>query len=96
MENDFNPRAVLLATSWGATTGPTPRVGWVPEYLLDTVHELRQLVGAMAVVVSAEHVNPPRVVSHMRLLCRLLCRLTAPWPKGYQPMSDGEFEPISA
>ncbi len=86
MENDFNPRAVLLATSWGAS------VGWVPEYLLDTVHELRQLVGAMAVVVSAEHVNPPRVVSHMRLLCRL----TAPWPKGYQPMSDGEFEPISA
>ena len=82
--NEVNPQAILIATPDYAP------VGWVPDYLVNTVHELRDLTGDNAISITAEHVNPPGVAPSMRLLCRL----TAPWPDNYQPLSSPAFQPI--
>lgn len=82
-DNEYNPRAVLLHISDGR------QVGWVPDYLVQHVHELRQLNGTDPIVV-VEHVNDTTVTPHMRLVCRL----QAPWPHGYVPFSGPEFQPL--
>ena len=56
----------------------------------DTIHELREF-SETDVGIVAEHVNPPTAPPHMRLLCRL----RAPWPDGYEPLSAPEFQPIA-
>lgn len=82
-QNTHNPRAILLRVSDGR------RVGWVPDYLLDHIHELRHLNGIDPVVI-VEHVNDDTVAPHMRLLCRL----RAPWPDGYMPFSGPDFQTL--
>ena len=82
--NPVNRRAVLLNTRTGRS------VGYVPNYLVETIHELRDL--GSDVSVTAEHVNPGTAPPHMRLLCRL----RAPWPDGYKPLSGPEYQPIAA
>lgn len=82
--NPVNRRAVLLNTRTGQS------VGYVPNYLVETIHELRDL--GSVVGVSAEHVNPGTSPPHMRLLCRL----RVPWPDGYEPLSGPEYQPIAA
>lgn len=83
-DNDNNPRALLLRVSDGR------QVGWVPDYLVEHAHELRELNHEDPVVV-VEHVNDATVAPHLRLLCRLV----APWPQGYVPFSDARFEPLA-
>ena len=83
-DNAVNPRAMLICTRTGR------KVGWVPNYLVDTIHELREF-SETDVGIVAEHVNPPTAPPHMRLLCRL----HAPWPDGYEPLSAPEFQPIA-
>ena len=82
-DNPVNPRALRLRNSSGSF------VGWIPDCLVDMVHELREL-GACAGAI-AEHVNPESSPNHMRLLCRL----RAPWPVGYEPLSGPNYQPIS-
>lgn len=82
-QNPHNPRAVLLRISDGR------QVGWVPDYLVDHVHELRQLNG-FDPVVAVEHVNDATAAPHMRLLCRL----SAPWPDRYVPFSGPDFQTL--
>ena len=82
--NPVNSRAILVSNRTGR------RVGWVPDCLLETVHQLRDLDGPIE--VTAEHVNPESSPPHMRLLCRL----RAPWPDGYEPLSGPEYQPIAA
>ncbi len=62
VENPVNPLALLLDTTTGAS------VGWVPDYLLETVRGLR---ASYDLQVIAEVVNPPETPSHLRLLCQL-------------------------
>jgi len=83
-DNPVNSRAILISTRTGQ------EVGWVPNYLVGTIHELREFSESDVGIV-AEHVNPPTAPSHMRLLCRL----RAPWPDGYEPLSAPEFQPIA-
>ena len=83
-DNAFNPRAVILRESDGR------HLGWVPDYLVEHVHDLRELNGDDP-VVSVEHVNDDTAPPHMRLLCRL----TGPWPDGYVPFSDASFQPLA-
>jgi hypothetical protein len=83
--NEFNPRAMLLNTRTGRT------VGYAPGYLLDTIHDLRER-DAASVRVTVEHVNGPDTAPHMRLLCRL----TAPWPDGLEPLSGPSYQPLVA
>ena len=85
-DNSKNPRAILI------NTRNNEPVGWMPDYLLDTVHELRSLINDQDIEVTAEHVNPPDVPAYMRLICRL----TAPWPESYEPLSGPQFQPIVA
>ena len=62
VNNDVNPLALLLGNTSGAP------VGWVPDYLLDTVRGLRE---SQDIEVIAEVVNPPDTPAHLRLLCLL-------------------------
>ena len=82
--NEVNSRAIFI------NTRDDKPVGWVPDYLVDTVHELRDLSGEDAISITAEHVNPADVAPYMRLICRL----TAPWPDYYEPLSGPQFQPI--
>jgi hypothetical protein len=82
--NAYNPRAMLLRASDGR------HVGWVPDYLVDHVHELRQLNGEDPRVI-VEHVNGTDVAAHLRLLCRLV----SPWPGGYVPFSGAAFQALA-
>lgn len=83
-QNEHNPRAMLLRISDGR------RVGWVPDYLIDHVHELRELNGSDPLVL-VEHINDATVPPHMRLLCRL----RAPWPERYVPFSGPDFQTLA-
>ncbi|MCY4621221.1 MAG: hypothetical protein OXD34_05215 [bacterium] len=85
-DNEYNPQAVLVRTPEGKD------VGWVPDYLVEMVHDLRGLTGEEAVSVTAEHINPPDVAPSMRLICRL----KVPWPDHYEPLTGPEFQPIVA
>jgi len=60
--NDVNPLALLVDNSSGEP------VGWVPDYLLDTVRRLRE---SYATEVIADVVNTPDTPAHLRLLCLL-------------------------
>ncbi len=81
--NPVNPRAILVSTRTDR------RVGWVPDCLLEMVHDLREMA---AVEITAEHVNPDTSPPHMQLLCRL----RAPWPNEYEPLSGPDYQPIAA
>lgn len=82
-QNPINPRAFQLA-------GPSDhRIGWLPDYLVEEIHELRKLNGENPIVV-VEHLNGRDTAPHMRVLCRL----STPWPRGYEPFSRPEFQPI--
>jgi hypothetical protein len=82
-ENPVNPRALLVSTRTGEP------VGYAPDYLVDTIHDLWEQDGAH-LHVTVEHVNPPDSAAHMMLLCRL----TAPWPAGFEPFSGPDFRPL--
>lgn len=84
LSNRHNQLAVVLRVPDGL------QLGWVPDYLVDHVHDLRELNGSDPVVV-VEHVNDATAAPHMRLLCRL----SAPWPIGYQPFSGPAFQPLA-
>jgi hypothetical protein len=81
--NPINPLALHLRAPSQAI------VGWAPDYLVDTIRELQHLNGVDP-GVSVEHRNQPISPPHLRLLCRL----RAPWPSGYQPFSGPDFQPI--
>ncbi len=85
-DNEMNPQAIRVVTR------EHKPVGWVPEYLLNTVHELRERTGENAISVTVQHVNLDDASPSMRLICRL----TAPWPDDYQPFSGPEFQPIGS
>ena len=68
-DNSVNPPAMLLNSR---TSQP---VGYAPDYLLDTIHDLIEFDSG-STRVTVEHVNEPASAPHMRLLCRL----AAPWP----------------
>ena len=85
-DNKVNRLAIHIDTTLGEP------IGWIPNYLVNTVHDLHDLVGDNAVAITVEHVNPPEVAPYMRLICRL----SAPWPNSYEPFSGPEFQPIAS
>lgn len=82
-DNQFNPRAMVMRVSDGR------HIGWIPDYLVEHIHELLQLNDSEP-VVTVEHVNEASVAAHLRLLCRL----RAPWPEMYVPFADAAFQPL--
>lgn len=61
-DNRVNPDALQLDNSTGEP------VGWVPDYLLNLVHDYQE---RGPVQVSVERANGPDAPPHLRLLCRL-------------------------
>lgn len=66
-------------------------LGYVPRYLSDDIHILRN-AGDNQVSVRVQRVNQaPTPVQF-----RLLCRLDSPWPQYFKPFDRPEFESLSA
>ncbi|MDP9333262.1 MAG: hypothetical protein M3Q30_08150 [Actinomycetota bacterium] len=61
-DNPNNPNAILIEDS-------ELTLGWVPDYMVDEVHKLRD--AGNDVVVAVEQANGPETPWHLRLLCRL-------------------------
>lgn len=81
--NRFNARALIVSAA------SQQHLGYVPDYLVEFIHEVQALTDT-PVEITVEHVNDGLAPSHMRLLCRV----TAPWPEGYEPFSDAQFQPL--
>ncbi len=64
-------------------------IGYVPRYLAQDVWQLFGGCGPNVVELRVEHVNPAAPLQQ-----RLLCRMHACWPNGFQPCSREEFQPI--
>lgn len=78
-DNPVNPLALTLHNDGEEL------LGYLPDYLVDTAHDLLDLNGSLP-TVKVDHVNDHDTPFHMRLLCRL----TSPWPEGYDPLAKLE------
>jgi hypothetical protein len=83
-DNPVNPRALLLHAPSGSI------VGYAPDYLVEFLHEVRELCDG-DVSVRVEHVNPPETPPHLRLLCGV----ESCTPAGYRPFSEARFRSLS-
>ncbi len=83
-QNVSDSRALVLRTG-----PPLTIVGFCPRYLTKDFAALFEQSGANEVEVTVERVNPDAP-----LQLRLLCRFSAPWPKGFNAFSDDSFSPI--
>lgn len=82
LDNSVNPRAILVSTRSQVT------LGWVPDILIDYVHDVR---GDGPFSVEVTHVNGPDAPSHMRLLALLEGQLKP----GYRPFAGPHWQPYS-
>ena len=83
--NPNDPSAVALRT----VNGDRVMLGYVPRYLAQDVRKLFQGCDPSLIRVYVHHVNPDAPLQQ-----RLLCRMNACWPRGFQPCSGEEFQPI--
>ena len=84
IQNNYDPMALILRTD-----DPVEMVGYCPRYLSPEFYELLGKTRTMDIKVSVEKVN---VDAPLRL--RLLCKMVAPWPEGFEPCSGEEFKPL--
>ncbi|MFS8067388.1 MAG: hypothetical protein ACMG6S_13590 [Byssovorax sp.] len=77
--NPVNPRARLLRVG-------EQSVGFVPDYLLADMEVLDR--GEAGPTFTVERINPPPHPTHHRLLVRL----NAPWPEGFEPFQAAPFQ----
>lgn len=84
-QNPADSNAVLLRTS-----DPMSFAGYCPRYLAEDILKLFEAsADPNDVKVSVERINrdaPPQM--------QLLCRVQAPWPKGFEPFASEEFQPV--
>lgn len=88
LEPDPANRADQLAIQ--VREGAGVQVGFVPNTLLEDLHDLRKL--GSKIEVFAERVNPDPAPVQLRLLCRL----EAGAVRGYSPFATTRYEPIPA
>jgi len=84
-QNMYDEHAVALRTD-----DPVEFVGYCPRYLSRDFRKLLEENKPMDVVVTVERVN-----TEAPLNLRLLCKLVAPWPDGFQPCSDETYKPLA-
>jgi len=82
--NPFDGDAVGLRTA-----DPVWFVGYVPRFFAKEIKTCIQATEPHAVRFRVARVNPDAP-----LQLRLLCRFTAPWPTGFQPWSEPEYQPL--
>lgn len=83
-QNPADPQALALRTA-ERTPGDVHLVGYVPRYLRN---DIRRLCALTKVELTVAKVNPHPAYAEFRLVCRVRC----PWPTGFEPMSDPEFQ----
>ncbi|MEX0711219.1 MAG: HIRAN domain-containing protein [Pirellulales bacterium] len=84
LQNEYDPNAVAVRTETDRT-----QIGYVPRYL---AHDVWQLVNQCDVQFIKLFVD--RVNRDAPLHNRVLCRMHACWPDGFQPCIGEDFEPI--
>lgn len=85
LQNSVDSTALLLRTG-----EPLTLVGYAPRYYSADFTQLIKHVSSPEVAVTVERVNP-----HAPAQYRLLCKLSAPWPSGFAPCQNGQYEPLS-
>lgn len=85
-QNEFDPQAVAVRT-----LSEQMQIGYVPRYLANDVWQLRENCHPDYIQLFAERVNADAPLQN-----RLLCRMNACWPDGFQPCSGEDFTPIPA
>ena len=83
-QNRHDRYAVLLRTD-----DSVELVGYSPRYLGRDFRGLLKENGPRDVLVTVERVN-----REAPLNLRLLCKLLAPWPDGFEPCSDNSYKPL--
>jgi hypothetical protein len=64
-------------------------IGYVPRYLAEDICELCLRCEPGFITLTVERVNRDAPLQH-----RVLCRMKACWPNGFQPCSRDEFQPL--
>lgn len=82
--NESDPHAVKVFTA-----DPKTAIGYVPRYLARDVRHLLERCEVEFLELSVDRVNRDAPTQN-----RLLCRLNACWPEGFEPCSGSEFLPI--
>lgn len=85
-QNDHDSYAVGLRTQ-----SERMLIGYVPRYLAHDVWELVMQCDTDFIELSVERVNRDAPLQN-----RVLCRMRACWPNGFQPCSGDDFLPIPA
>jgi hypothetical protein len=85
-QNESDPNAVAVRTR-----NPSTMIGYVPRYLARDVWHLVQECEVDFIQLLVERVNRDAPTQN-----RVLCRMEACWPDGFQPCSGDEFLPIPA
>ena len=88
LQNPVEPRALMLRTA-ESFEGDIHIVGYCPRYLVPDIWSLLKM-DPDSVLVQVEQVNHAPAPQQLRLLCRL----EAPWPEGFQPLGGEEYEPL--
>jgi HIRAN domain/HipA N-terminal domain len=82
--NPHDPHAVQVLVSQSGT-----RIGYVPRYLCDDIHILKER-NSDQLDVRVKRVNPTPIPAQFRVLCTL----KSAWPEGFYPFSGPQFEPL--
>jgi hypothetical protein len=84
LQNEVDPHAVALRT-----VDDRMMIGYVPRYLASDVWKLINDCEVDFIDITVERVNPSAPIQN-----RVLCRMQACWPGGFEPCSGEEFLPI--
>ncbi len=83
-QNEFDYWAIALRTE-----DPLSIVGYCPRYFTEDIYKLLASCEPSDIVVTVHRVNTDAPQQY-----KLLCRVVAPWPDGFQPCSGEEYKPI--
>ncbi len=86
VESEPDNVADRLAVKTLTTCEARAHVGYLPRYLSADAHSL----GIENLSVTVERVNPAPVPIRFRVLCRIV----APWPAGFRPLSGDAYQPL--
>jgi hypothetical protein len=85
LQNAADPMALLMRTC-----DPVTLVGYAPRYYSAEFTNLIQKLQSDQVKVTVEQVNLDAPIQY-----RVLCKLSCPWPSGFEPFSDDEFKTLA-
>jgi hypothetical protein len=86
LQNDHDPHAVAVRTDVERM-----QIGYVPRYLAYDVWQLVQRCDVDFIELRVDRVNRDAPLQN-----RVLCRMRACWPGGFQPCGSEDFMPIPA